>query len=87
MGQKFGLRIGETSSPPRIHPSSNQSGEEKEPELTIDTAFRLVEAVLGLSITTAANLRLLLIILCIGSLLFLATRHSRRLIVRVSAAV
>jgi hypothetical protein len=81
------LWIAETSSPPRIHASANQSGEEKGAELTIDTAFRLVEAGLGLSITTAANLRLLLIILCIGSLLFLAARHSRRLIVRGSAAV
>ena len=60
-----------------IHPSANQGGEEKRPEFTIDTAFRLVEAGLGLSITTAANLRRLLIILCIGSLLFLAARHSR----------
>jgi hypothetical protein len=50
-------------------------------------AYVAIGTGLGLSITTAANLRLLLIILCIGSLLFLAARHSRRLIVPVSAAV
>jgi hypothetical protein len=39
----------------------------------------------GISISTATSLRGLFIILCVGSILFFAAKHTRRLIVRLSA--
>jgi len=40
---------------------------------------------LGLSMATAANLRMLLIILCVASLLFFAAKHTRGLIAGCAA--
>ena len=42
---------------------------------------------LGLSVAAAANLRVLLIIVCVMSLIFLATRQTRRLIARPCASL
>ena len=42
---------------------------------------------LGLSVAAAANLRVLLIIVCVMSLIFLAARQTRRLITRPCAAL
>ena len=47
-------------------------------------AYIAIGTGLGLSMTAAANLRLLLIILSLCSLLFLVARQKRRLIVRLS---
>lgn len=38
---------------------------------------------IGLSVTAAANLRLLLVILCLGSLLFVTVKYSRRALLGV----
>ena len=42
---------------------------------------------LGLSVAAAANLRVLLIIVCVMSLIFLAARQTRRLIARPCASL
>ena len=42
---------------------------------------------LGLSVAAAANLRLLLIIVCVISLIFLAAKQTRRLIARPCASL
>jgi hypothetical protein len=44
-------------------------------------AYLAIGTGLGISITTAANLRMLLIVLSIGLLLFLVARHAHRILI------